>query len=172
MITIPLKIFSIVRNKTEETENLIPEETLTEDPDTDSLTTDYVRDVKIREMSLACNRAIIDGFNITLHGREEHFSLSVGDQTNLSSAAVQILSGATEVPYHADGDEFKNFSSDDKIIEKANYHKTYHLAYFNCLKKWVSSLVRVKTIVGIQYGDEIPQRYQSAFFKSLIKEES
>ena len=140
----------------------------------EELTAEYARAAKIREMSLACNKAITNGFNISLHGIDLHFSLAVSDQANLSSAAVQILSGATEIPYHADGDEYRNYSADDmlKIIEKANCHKTFQLAYFSCMKQWVNSLVRVKTIMGIQYGDEIPKKYQSALLKSYAEGES
>ena len=97
--------------------------------------------------------------------------MTLRDQTNLAAATMQILSGETEIPYHADGEEFKNFQADDmlQIIGAANEHKTYHLAYFNCMKKWLNGLARITSIQAVEYGAAIPKKYQSAFLKSLCE---
>lgn len=135
----------------------------------EQITAEYVRDVKLREMSLACNKAITNGFDVEIDGREFHFSLTANDQTNLAAASVQILNGDTEIPYHADGEDYRLYSADDMliIITAANRHKTYHLAYFNSLKKWVNSLVRLSAIQAVEYGSEIPKKYQTALLQSV-----
>lgn len=134
------------------------------------ISVEYVRSVKVRELSVACNMAIAAGFNIEIGGEKLHFSMSEKDQLNLQDAAIQIISGQKTIPYHADGGEFTLFTTEEmfKIIQAANDHKTYHLAYFNALKKWVNSLKRISSIKLVMYGSEIPTKYQSAFLKSVI----
>lgn len=154
----------------EEHVEAVPEER-EEAPESEAeqITVEYVRDVKIREMSLACNKAITDGFDMELSGKILHFSLTANDQTNLTAASAQILNGESEIPYHADGEDYRLFSADDmlRIITAANRHKTYHLAYFNSLKKWVNALVRLSNIRAVEYGSEIPKKYQTALLQSF-----
>jgi len=138
------------------------------------LTVDELRAMKIREMSLACNQAITAGFSIELKdGVQHNFSLTMQDQMNLLTIQSEILAGATEVPYHADGEEADMYSADEMalIIAAANAHKTYHLAYFNSLKKWLNSLKSIAAISAVKYGVTIPQRYQTALLKKLCPEE-
>lgn len=158
----------------EEAENLLPtpepEPEVEETPDTDEITVDYVRELKIKELSLACNKAITAGFDIELSdGEQHHFSMTIQDQANLNAASMQILNGESEVPYHADGEDYRTFSSEDMIavIGAANQHKMRHLSYYGCLKSWVSSLVRIKSIQSVDYGDDIPKKYQTSLYKMI-----
>ena len=134
------------------------------------ITVDALRDMKIREMSLVCNQTITEGFDLELKdGVSHHFSLTMQDQMNLLTIQAQILAGATEVPYHADGEDADMYSAEDMatIIAAANTHKTYHLAYFNALKKWLISLKSIAAISAIKYDVEIPKKYQTALLKRL-----
>ena len=135
------------------------------------VTVDYIRDVKIKELSLACSKAITSGFDLEVKGKNMHFSLTANDQMNLQDAAVQVLNGSSTIPYHPDGGEFMLFDAEDmlKIVNAANDHKTYHLAYFNSLKKWVNALKRISSIQSVEYGSDIPVKYQSAFLKSILE---
>jgi len=135
----------------------------------EELTAEYVRAVKIKELSLACNKAITDGFDATLSDGTHHFSLTLQDQANLNSASVSLLNGDSEIVYHADGEEYRVYSVPEMlaVIQDANQHRLKHLAYFGCLKAWINALVRVKTIQDIEYGAEIPKRYQSSVYKSI-----
>jgi len=145
------------------------EEPIEEEPEPE-ITADALREMKIREMSMACNQAITEGFSIELSdGESHHFSLTMQDQMNLLSVQTQILSGATEVAYHADGEEADMFSAEDMatVIAAANAHKTYQLAYFNALKKWLGSLKSIAAISAVKYGTEIPKKYQTALLKRL-----
>ena len=104
------------------------------------VTADALREMKIREMSLACNQAITEGFGVELgDGNLHHFSLTMQDQMNLISVQTQILAGATEVPYHADGEDADMFSAVDMatVIAAANAHKTYHFP-----KKYQTALLK------------------------------
>lgn len=156
-----------------EDEIFAPEEELEESPEFENteVTVYYVRGVKIRELSLACSKAITDGFDIKIGGKNMHFSMTANDQMNLQDAAVQILNGSSTIPYHPDGGEFLLFDAEDmlKIVNAANDHKTYHLAYFNALKKWVNALKRISSIQSVEYGSDIPVKYQSAFLKSILE---
>lgn len=148
----------------------LPEE-VAETPE-EEVTAEFVRDVKIKELSLACNKAITAGFDLELSdGELHHFSMSLEDQANLNTASMQILGGDEEIPYHADGEEYKMYSSEDMVavIGAANQHKLKELAYFGCLKAWVNGLVRIKSIQEIEYGSELPKKYQSALFKRMCE---
>lgn len=160
-----------IKMEEEEQEQTEPE--IEESPEFENMevTADYVREVKLRELSLACSKAITAGFDIEIDGEWKHFSLSANDQLNLQEASLQIIGGSTEIPYHADGDDYCLYTADVMlcIIAAANQHKTYHLAYFNCAKKWVNSLKRISSIQAVEYGTEIPAKYQSAFLKSILE---
>lgn len=144
------------------------EEVLSE---TEEVTVEFVRNVKIRELSLACSKAITSGFDLEAGEDVLHYSLTLQDQTNLAAATVQILSGDSEIPYHADGETHRMYSADElmAVINAANTHKTYQLAYFNCLKAWVNSLNRIANIQAVEWGSELPKKYQSSLLKSLTE---
>lgn len=136
----------------------------------EEVTAEYVREVKIKELSLACNKAITDGFDIELSdGAQHHFSMTLQDQANLNAASTQILNGDSEIPYHADGEDYKAFSAEDMmaVIGAANTHKIRQLSYFGCLKAWVNGLVRISSIRAVEYGSEVPQKYQSTLYKNV-----
>lgn len=150
-----------------EIKTLPEEETLAVD---DIVTVDFVRDAKLKEMSLACSKAIMDGFDIEFgDGASHHYSMTMQDQVNLLAISARILQGETKIAYHADNEEMIYYSVEEmmKIISAANMHKEYHLAYFNSMKSWVNSLKRATSISAIKYGDEIPKKYHTAFLKSL-----
>lgn len=128
----------------------------------EELTAEYVRSVKIKEMSLACNAAISEGFDY----EDRHYSLTLQDQQNLNAAQIAILSGEQEIAYHADGDDYEMVPAEEmlNIITAANRHRLLHLTYFNCLKKWINNLVQIKKIQSIEYGVEIPKKYQSGIY--------
>lgn len=153
-----------------EEEEQMPVEEVEELPLQEEITVDFVREVKTKEMSIACNRAITDGFDIELSdGELHHFSMTLQDQTNLADAQTQIIGGASEIAYHADGEDYRMYSADEMttIIAVANQHKLYHLAYFGSLKTWINALSQIKRIQDIEYGTEIPVKYQSTLFRRV-----
>lgn len=157
--------------ETEVIENDTNEDEISEESTDVSL--EFVKSSKIKEMSIACRKAITDGFDITLSDNiSHHFSLTVQDQLNLLTISSEILSGETEIVYHADGEVCKYYSVEDAtaIVNVATKHKTYHTTYYNSLKVYINSLDNITDISNIEYGVEIPEEYQSDILKSLIQE--
>jgi hypothetical protein len=135
-------------------------------------TTEYIRSVKLKEMSYNCNKTITNGFDITLSdGNSYHFSLTTQDQLNLITLATMVESGETQIPYHADGEPCKFYSTLDikAIIDKATEFKTYHISYYNSLKIYINSMETMEEISEVTYGIEIPEEYQSEVLKTLNK---
>ena len=126
-------------------------------------TFEFIRTSKLKQLSLACQNAILNGFDVELDGVKHHFSLTVQDQANLAEARWRLLKGELLVPYHANGEEMRFYTQEEMnaVIEAADAHKMYNLIYFNALKLWVNSLKRASSISKISYGDEIPKKYQT-----------
>lgn len=151
----------------------IEPELVQEEPEEDensNITISYVKESKIKEMKTECNNIITSGFDIMLSdGEIHHFSLTVQDQLNLITSSQMVSDGEDTVPYHADGELCKYYTSVDmgNIVEKANVFKTYHIAYFNSLRAYINSLRSIDKVSAISYGDGIPSKYQSEVYIAL-----
>lgn len=123
------------------------------------------KQIKLAALSSACHQAIENGFDI----EDEHYSLSAYDQLNIATLSSLIANGKTEVLYHADGKPVEYYSAQrfKLLAEIAAHHISYHTTYYNTLKAYVNSLENEKDILAIQYGDEIPEEYQTAILKNL-----
>lgn len=152
-----------------EAEQDVIEDTPVIDP-FEEVTVEYIREMKILEMSHVCNTVITNGFDIALSDEEiHHFSLTTQDQLNLITLSTMIASGES-IPYHADGELCKFYTVDDiaTIISAATAFKTYHVSYFNALKAYITSLDEITDISRVTYGIEIPDEYQSDVLKVLL----
>ena len=152
-----------------------PETPVEEEPEyvdpNDVITVDYVKSVKIAEMSNTCNKVITNGFDVTLSdGNSYHFSLTTQDQLNLITLSSMVASGETQIPYHADGELCRFYSAEDIniIITTATHFKTYQVSYFNALKAYIESMTDIETIGAVVYGMEIPAEHQSDVLKVLL----
>ena len=146
-------------------EPIIEDEIIENKPEKE-VTIDFVRQVKITEMTNICKKTIIDGFNTSLSdGNFYHFSLTIEDQINLLNISNNIDNSDDKIIYHADGERCKYFSKDDMklIITKANNFKMYHTTYFNCLKSYINSLSDINTISNITYGIQLPEKFTHVF---------
>lgn len=131
----------------------------------------FVKDSKIQYMSYLCNQTIVNGIDVTLSdGNMYHFSLTENDQTNLMERQAQVMSGALQVSYHADGELCTYYSAEDmmKIIQSSIFHKDYQTTYFNSLKHYINSLETMEEVSAIEYGIEIPVEYRSQPLKDLL----
>lgn len=140
------------------------------DPNTE-VTVDYVKSVKIAEMSNTCNKVITNGFDVVLSdGNSYHFSLTTQDQLNLITLSSMVANGEEQIPYHADGELCRFYSAEDIniIITTATQFKTYQISYFNALKAYIESLDDMNEIGAITYGVDIPAEYQSDVLKVLL----
>ena len=152
-----------------------PETPVEEEPEyvdpNEVITVDYVKGVKIAEMSNTCNKVITNGFDVVLSdGNSYHFSLTTQDQLNLITLSSMIASGETQIPYHADGELCRFYSAEDIniIITTATQFKTYQVSYFNALKAYIESMTDIETIGAVVYGIEIPAEHQSDVLKVLL----
>lgn len=151
-------------------ETPVDEESEYVDPN-EVVTVDYVKSVKIAEMSNTCNKVIINGFDVVLSdGNSYHFSLTTQDQLNLITLSSMVANGEEQIPYHADGELCRFYSAEDIniIITTATQFKTYQISYFNALKAYIESLDDMNEISAITYGIEIPAEYQSDVLKVLL----
>jgi hypothetical protein len=133
-------------------------------------TVDYVKNNKIAEIRKACNQAITNGLDITLSdNKSHHFSLTEQDQSNLIALSLSVAKGETAIPYHADDELCVFYSANDitTIVDNATAFITLHTTYHNSLKAYVKSLRSVNTIAKVQYGMEIPEKYQSDVLKAI-----
>lgn len=121
---------------------------------------DTLRAAKLAELSDACNAAIVAGCDVTLtDGTAQHFALEETDQINLNAAYTACQQGATEYPYHADGQLCRLYSAADIIAigDAATAHKLYHATYCNHLMTWARRAEAADELSGIVYGAELPE---------------
>lgn len=167
-------LYNAIRsNKQIEIEQEEPEQEATNENDGTDITIDYVKEAKVKEMKTECNKMITNGFDVELSDNQSHhFSLTVQDQLNLITSSQMVADGAETIPYHADGELCKYYTSEDmeKIIAKANAFKTYHVAYFNSLKTYIGSLRSMTKVAAITYESSIPSKYQSEVYIALKSE--
>lgn len=148
-----------------------PAESIPDEDENVTITVSYMKQLKINEMSRYCEDIITKGCDVLLSdGKLHHFSLSIQDQLNLISLSTMLATGMTEVPYHADNELCKNYSPEDitSIINTATAFKTYHITYFNSLKAYINSLKSIKTVSNVEYGMDIPDKYQSEVLVTLL----
>lgn len=167
-------LYNAIRsNKQIEIEQEEPEQETTNENDGTDITIDYVKEAKVKEMKTECNKMITNGFDVELSDNQSHhFSLTVQDQLNLITSSQMVADGAETIPYYADGELCKYYTSEDmeKIIAKANAFKTYHVAYFNSLKTYIGSLRSMTKVAAITYESSIPSKYQSEVYIALKSE--
>ena len=139
-------------------------------PEKESITLDYVKNLKISVMNVKCKHAITSGIDIFFESTfiNEHFDLTIEDQINLNSLRYEINS-KDRVPYHCKGGEFKYYSKQDilTILGKMDNHILFHNSYFNSLKKYINSLTDYRDVVNIEYGQDFPNIYKSDILMSF-----
>ena len=118
----------------------------------------YISD-KISEINSICDTTIANGVDVILNGETKHFSLTMVDQKNILAAQGAVQAGATEYPYHADGELCKQYSAADiiTIATAATIFITYHTTYCNHVHAWIKRCENREQIEAIYYGAELPQ---------------
>lgn len=135
----------------------------------EGVTVEYIKDLKINNMSAQCRQIIENGFDIILSDNESHhFSLDTQDQLNLIT--LSALADIQElIPYHADGELCKFYTAEEikQIVSGATQFKMYHTTYYNALKNYINSLNTTKEIAAVTYGMELPEAFQSDVLKAI-----
>lgn len=160
---------AIINNKEIVIEEEEEEEEINEvEPAEPDITIEYIRGLKLKEMSHACRKAIEEGFDLTLRDTPHHFSLDTQDQLNLMSLGIMAQTQSL-IPYHADGEACDFYTAEEinEIIESANAHKIYHTTYHNALKAYINSLDTLESIASVEYGMEIPEEFKTDVLRML-----
>ena len=119
---------------------------------------------KKAEVAAACEQAIYRGVSVTLaDGNMEHFSLTEHDQLNLFGKQSQLVAGAEQLEYHADGQPCRYYSASDmqSIIQAAMWHVSYHTTYCNAINMWIAGCQDPEDVTEIFYGADVPEEYRS-----------
>lgn len=113
---------------------------------------------KLSEVSSACGQIICDGFDIDLSSGTHHFSLTADDQTNINSIFNAVVLGASEYPYHADGEPCTVFSASDivKLYVATKTLITNETTYNNMLRQWIKRETNIDVLKTITYGSDLP----------------
>lgn len=108
--------------------------------------------------SETCRSLIYAGIDVELSAGAEHFSLDTHDQTNIDAMFTAVTLGATEYPYHADGNKCILFTKEDivKLYAACKSYVTYQTTYCNFLKIWIARETDQEVLAGIVYGSELP----------------
>lgn len=131
-----------------------------------------LRSKKLEEVSNCCEKTICAGIDVTFtDGTQEHFSLETSDQTNIDSVFNSVVMGATEYPYHADGEPCKMYSAADIITlymsEKSFITK--QTTYNNALRQWIKRETDKDVLKAIKYGDALPDDLAAKMTDILAK---
>lgn len=126
-------------------------------------------EIKLEELSRACNAAIVSGVDLTLDGEDVHFNLSLEDQANIANLFRVVELGGTEFPYQSDGGVCRIYTAAEiaQIYIAAQTRITSQTTYHNALKEYVLSLTDADSVAAVVYGMELPEPYLSAMNAKL-----
>lgn len=142
-----------------------------EEPEPYEPTLEDVQSQKMSEISSVCQQTIYNGIDVQLSsGDTKHYSLKTEDQLNLFGKQVQLSTDATRFEYHADGEPCEWYSREDmtRIVTQAMSFVSYNTTYCNSMYDYIKALTDKEKILSLQYGDEIPEEYQSEVMKDYI----
>lgn len=130
-----------------------------------------VKAAKKAEISSACEQVIYSGCDVTLaDGEMHHFSLTEKDQLNLFGKQAQMVTGADQFEYHADGQPCRYYSTADmeNIIGSAMWYVSYHTTYCNALNMWIAGCGTAEEVQEIFYGADVPEEYRSEVLSAYL----
>ena len=118
--------------------------------------TDSVKAEKIAEIKKACEEYIYAGTDVTYSdGVTEHFTYNLADQSNISEMFTAVMAGATEYPYHADGEICKIYTKEQivAIYGTLSLFKTEATTYHNSLKAQINAMTDADAISAIKFKE-------------------
>ena len=120
---------------------------------------------KIRQMSDACNQAILGGVSIAIKGQNRHFSYTLEDQQNIKATFDLVKMTKMDIPYHADNESCELFTAQEitelYVAEQLNLF--HNQIYFNQLKCFIESLNTLDDIEVVQYGQSLTGDYLNTY---------
>ena len=118
--------------------------------------TDSIKTEKIAEIKKACEDYIYAGTDVTYtDGTTEHFTYSLADQSNISEMFTAIMAGATEYPYHADGEICKIYTKEQIVViyGTLSLFKTEATTYHNSLKAQINAMTDIDAISATKFKE-------------------
>ena len=124
--------------------------------ETPAITVDSAKSAKIAEIKQSCEDYIYAGTDVTYSdGATEHFTYTLADQSNISEMFTAIMAGATEYPYHADGEICKIYTKEQivTIYGTLSLFKTEATTYHNSLKAQINAMTDASAISAIKFKE-------------------
>ena len=118
--------------------------------------TDSIKSAKIAEIKQSCEDYIYAGTDVIYsNGATEHFTYTLADQSNISEMFTAIMAGATEYPYHADGEICKIYSKEQivTIYGTLSLFKTEATTYHNSLKAQINAMTDADAISATKFKE-------------------
>lgn len=126
------------------------------DDETPVITIDSAKSAKIAEIKQSCEDYIYAGTDVTYsNDTVEHFSYTLADQSNISEMFTAVMAGATEYPYHADGEICKIYTKEQivTIYGTLSLFKTEATTYHNSLKAQVNAMTDADAITAVKFKE-------------------
>ena len=117
---------------------------------------DSIKGEKIVEIKKACEEYIYAGTSVTYSdGTTEHFTYNLADQSNISEMFTAVMAGATEYPYHADGEICKIYTKEQivAIYGTLSLFKTEATTYHNSLKAQFNAMTDAEAISATKFKE-------------------
>ena len=117
---------------------------------------DNLKKSKTLEISKSCEGYIYAGTNVTFSdSTTEHFTYTLADQSNISEMFTAIMAGATEYPYHADGEICKIYTKEQiiTIYGTLSLFKTEATTYHNSLKAQINAMTDADAINAVKFKE-------------------
>ena len=115
-----------------------------------------IKTAKLAEISKSCEDYIYAGTDVTLPDNTiKHFTYTLADQSNISEMFTAIMAGATEYPYHADGEICKIYTKEQivAIYGTLSLFKTEATTYHNSLKAQINAMTDADAISAIKFKE-------------------
>ena len=125
-------------------------------PEPEPASVDSVKAEKIAEIKKDCEEYIYAGADVTYADSvKEHFTYTLADQSNISEMFTAIMAGATEYPYHADGEICKIYSREQivAIYGTLSLFKTEATTYHNSLKAQINAMTDIDAISATKFKE-------------------
>ena len=119
-------------------------------------TVEEAKPAKIAEIKQVCESYIYAGTDVTYSdGTTEHFTYTLADQSNISEMFTAIMAGATEYPYHADGEICKIYTKEQivTIYGTLSLFKTEATTYHNSLKAQINAMTDADAISATKFKE-------------------
>ena len=115
-----------------------------------------IKTAKLAEISQSCEDYIYAGTDVTLPDNTiKHFTYTLADQSNIFEMFTAIMAGATEYPYHADGEICKIYTKEQivTIYGTLSLFKTEATTYHNSLKAQINAMTDADAISAIKFKE-------------------